>query len=116
VAEINQDIEIWAGEDVIIYVDMGNIDLDAINEIRWHLSETSDADVVEVEKSLNNGILAYPITNRIKIELDSIDTIDLGGNRYFQEIRIWDNVGNQSTVMTGRIKINSTTHIQSQGS
>jgi len=115
--EINQNIEMWAGEDVVIYVDMGSIDIASLDIIKWQLAETSDAEVPEVIKTLDDGIEIEYAENRLKITLDSVDTINLGGNRYFQEIRVWDNVeGNQVTITTGRVKINPTTYSQVPGS
>lgn len=115
--EINQNIEMWAGEDVVIYVDMGSIDIPSLSIIKWQLAETSDAEIPEVEKDLMNGIDIEYAENRLKVTLDSVDTINLGGNRYYQEIRVWDNVNNnQVTIALGRVKINPTTYSQVQGS
>jgi hypothetical protein len=123
--EINQNIEMWAGEDVVIYVTLTNIDIEGLIKIKWQLSETADSEIIEVAKYIDNigrvdedsdGITVYPLTNKIKIIIDSADTIDMGGSRYFHEVRIWDNDNKQSTIMTGRIKINATTYSQEEGS
>ena len=111
--EINQNIEMWAGEDVAIYVTLNDIDLSALSRIRWHLAETSDTEIPYVVKEIGTGITVDYNANTLRIDLDSIDTMDLGGNRYYHEIRVWDYADNhQATITIGRIKINPTTYTQ----
>lgn len=115
-AEINQNVEMWAGEDVRIFIRTSNdIILDELSQVKWRLLETPDADETEIEKELGTGLIVLPEHNLIRINLDSEDTIELGGSRYFHEMRVWDLANRQSTIATGRVKINPSAYAQQGG-
>ncbi len=113
--EVNQHIDMWAGEDAIILVHMpSNIDFDAIDKVRWKMSESLDEnDEPEVTKwsSIEDSgggpidIRILPDQKMFRIVLHSRDTITKGGERFFHETRIWSLKNQQATVSVGRIKI-----------
>jgi hypothetical protein len=107
VPEINQNVEMWAGEAISLYV-TGIVPEDFDN-IMWRLLETKDATEYVLEKSLDEGSISIVGTDII-IDLNSSDTIDVEPNRYFHELRVWS--GNDpNTVAIGRLKINPSTFI-----
>ena len=113
---LNQDFEFWAGEDVIVFVVIeGLVNLSGIHKALWRLLETPDSPDGAVEKYWCNDDVSDDLTrdfdnNRFILRLRNDDTRELGGSRYFHEFRIWDGYNNETTVLTGRIKINPTTY------
>ena len=109
--QINQNIEMWAGEAINIHIHTSLPT--TIYDIRWRVLETpEDNESVIPEKSLLGTGLQI-INDKIVIDLQFEDTKDLGGNRYLHEVRVWSgDIGDKpNTIATGRIKINPSTFV-----
>ena len=120
-AEIEQNIEFWAGEAVRINIpNIKNLSsIDILDKVEWKLLETPDAGDYLVLKSLTYPP-QHPITideeaMGISIPLRENDTLNIDGGRYYHEIRIWDPTGRPTTIMTGRVKINHTGFTEEAG-
>lgn len=112
---INQNIEIWAGDDVeldIILTEADGetpLDISGTAIVNWALSSAYDIGAILIERSS-----AVPGEITVAISSGSViasifvgDTTDLGGEPYYHEVEVEDG-GATVTVMTGSAKINKT--------
>jgi len=112
--EINQDLEMWAGE--AIDIEIQGVLPEVFDSIIWRVliaPDSTEADDIIITKSWTLGESGGGIElpdNRIKISLQFEDTQELGGNRYFHEARVW-NGSDPNTIATGRLKIIPSTFI-----
>jgi hypothetical protein len=115
VAFENQNIEIWAGDDVELDVSLfeedGTTPLDLTGSVvNWALVSAYDMSLKLISKtsSGSGGITVVDISNGLlKILIADEDTASLGGQPYYHEIEVV--VGGATvTVMTGAVTINKT--------
>jgi hypothetical protein len=102
----NQNFEMFQGDTKNIVVTVTGTDLTGAS-IKWAMKRSVSSTVVDVSKSIGNGISitsASPTSSVFEIKLDPADTINLKGD-YYHEAEVKDAQNNVSTVMTGRISI-----------
>ncbi len=112
-----QDFEMWEGEDLKLII-LGIKGIENVEEdlvfIKWRLAESPESEDTLIEKIWEKDYFEEEISvnqNTIMINLKSDDTKGLGGNRYYQEVKIIDINGNKNPILTGTAKINSSAFV-----
>jgi hypothetical protein len=88
VAGLNQNFQLFRGEDKVLLVDMTGYDLATATALEWWLARSSYA---EGEDILINKILGAGITvtdAKLEITLTSADTAALSPDIYYHELRL----------------------------
>lgn len=116
-AETQQDFTIWAGNDVVIRIDVEmNEDQVLLGaDIRWWLAPTKwSTDRVLIRKRLGDGIEMDPDDQTaFLVSLDAADTEGMHGC-YYHEAEVIETNSKVSTVTTGTVTIRPTI-IQADG-
>ncbi len=108
IAKKGQDFEIFEGEDIILHIhNVKNLDeLGDLYSVQWRVLESPESENVLIAKDLDGGIELED--NHIIITLDAEDTQELGGNRYYHEVRIKQTItSGVATLTIGTLKINA---------
>lgn len=106
VAQIEQDLEMWAGEGVNIII--RGVSTGDYDDASWRVLADRTSTTPIIEKKLGAGLIDDG--NQIIVQLSYNDTFELGGGRYFHELRTW--LGSApNTASTGRLKINPSSFI-----
>lgn len=102
-----QNIEMWAGETVRIYLTIDNIQSlsTEISDLWWKLKELRSAGDDLIYKRLGVGNQIIISGNSAVISLDKSDTENLSGV-YHHEARAVGANGREATVAVGRCTIN----------
>lgn len=106
-ARINQDFDLFAGEDRVISFKIEDqngyeIDLDGASAI-WVLARSSGNFIKVAEKTTTNGGI-YIEDNKFNVVLNNSDTNLLQGE-YNYELRMTDSENKQSVVAVGTVQI-----------
>jgi len=104
-ANLNQNFQLFAGEDKVITVDMTGYDAAIATVIDWWMATSpyaldAEGDVV-IKKVLGDGIELNG-TN-IDITIDSIDTATVKPELYYHELKLTLADGTVKVAMTGNI-------------
>lgn len=112
-AMTNQNVEMWAGEAINIII-RADLPIE-YTDIKWRLLDSRDSTDPIVEKSLLSTPFGMEINEdgNLVVSLEYEDTYELGGERYFHELRIWQSA-QPNTVATGRLRINPSTFVVGQ--
>jgi len=101
VALVNQDFEMWAGDDIhLVFTIRGTTgeDLQYASKIKWALSRSVRGPKLIDKEGTGIG-------NQVIIEIASEDTEDLRPGRYYHELEITDFEGRVSTAAIGSARI-----------
>jgi hypothetical protein len=112
--QINQDIELYAGDDKeiisTVYDDDGNVvSLSGLTAAQWILKKRAK-DVNEIlSKTLGSGIVVTSASAGIlTTTLNSVDTQTMDPGTYYHELRIKNASSKTGTVLVGTFIINPT--------
>lgn len=108
----NQNVEIYAGNDVKLDISL----TDSVNDpvdltgaiVRWALASAYDPGLALVTKSsLVSGqvTITDAASGLVQVNLTSMDTASLGGQPYVHEAEIIDTINAKMTVLTGTMTI-----------
>jgi hypothetical protein len=95
-ALVNQDIELWSGDDTKIDVVLtqadGTTPIDLTNVVlRWTLLDGYDRSHILVEKVSGNGIdIVDLVSGSVQILVAASDTRELGGQLYLHQLLLHD--------------------------
>lgn len=109
-AAANQDFTIWAGNDVVLRIDVEMAEDQVLlgADIRWWMAPTKFSSLINVRKSLGEGIeLAEDSQTAFEVTLDAADTDGLHGC-YYHEAEVIETNGKVSTVTVGTVTIRPT--------
>jgi hypothetical protein len=102
-ATMNQNCQLFVGEDKVITVDMTGYDLANLTTIEWSLALSPfsvDPDIL-IKKSQSAGITVG--STSIDIAIDAIDTAGMRPELYYHELKIVEADGKIKVAMTGNI-------------
>ena len=119
--EIKQDFSIWAGEDIDIVITGINMMLlteNGINDIIWRVTDTADAIESLIEKTyITHDISIDEEAGTVNFRINALDTKDIGGSKYYHELRVIDGLDTHYVGFIGKMKIyNSNTIDTIEGS
>lgn len=114
-AALNQNIEIWAGDnnelDITLFEEDGTTPINVEGAvINWAISSVFDYSVKLANKSstyIEEIELSVPESGQIKVFLLPDDTKNLGGEPYVHEVEV-NSGGKTVTVLRGNVTINKT--------
>ena len=115
-AQINQNITMWAGDDITITTQVLDctdtaVDLTSIESAQWVLKKYSEDVAILLTKTVGAGIaITDATTGTMVIVLEAADTQDIEPGDYYHELRI-DNNSAITTVSTGKFVITATEDI-----
>jgi hypothetical protein len=102
-ATLNQNFQLFCGEDKLITVDMTGYDLANISSLTWKvaLSPYSVDEDILLTKEQSAGIAVSGTS--INITVDAVDTADIHPDLYYHELKLVEADGKIKVVMTGNI-------------
>jgi hypothetical protein len=105
-AALNQNCQLFVGEDKTIEVDTTGYDLAGATKIEWWMAKSpyslANGDVL-IRKSLITGItLADP---GLTIDIDAADTVSIKPELYYHELKLTLADGSIKVAMTGNILV-----------
>ena len=109
-ADIGQNLEIWAGYDWEIDVDI--FDDDQVTpmpmtglSLQWFLASVYDRSRTIIEKTSTAGGIVISDPGAATIILNDTDTSVLGGQPYYHELAVIDAAGTVKPVLSGSVTI-----------
>lgn len=111
-AQENQNISAWIGDDFVITLTVYNIDGDEVNitnlnDALWVLKRHGASETSFVSKTLGAGIAIIDGPGGVlTVTVDAADTADLVPGIYYHEIRIVDSSNLITTIMSGTMTLN----------
>jgi hypothetical protein len=100
-AGLNQNCQLFCGEDKVIKVEMTGYDLTTATGLNWWLARSPYAIETMLAKFLNSGIEVNGTA--IEITIDSTDTEMIIPEIYYHELRVVLADGSLKIAMTGNI-------------
>jgi hypothetical protein len=104
-AGLNQNCQLFRGEDKLINVTMTGYDPATATSLQWWLAKSAwseDPDIL-IKKSLTEGIVASP--EGIAITVDAIDTVAIPPDLYYHELKIVQADGTIKVAMAGNVVV-----------
>jgi hypothetical protein len=98
-AGMNQNFQLFCGEDKIVSIEMTGYDLDAATSLSWWLARSPYAVETLLTKDLISGIVING--TKADITLSRIDTEMIKPEIYYHELRIVQADGSLKIAMTG---------------
>jgi hypothetical protein len=107
-AGLNQNCQLFRGEDKAINVTMTGYDPATAMELQWWLAKSAwsldtEPDEVLIKKSLTEGIAVTG--SDVTITVDAIDTVAILPDLYYHELKIVQADGTIKVAMAGNIVI-----------
>jgi hypothetical protein len=110
IAGLNQNCNLFRGEDKVISVGMTGYDLVTAASLKWWMATSPYALVALLEKSLGSGI-AVNGTNA-DITITAADTADVVPEIYYHELRINLSDGSSKVAMSGNIVVRMSLNVE----
>jgi hypothetical protein len=110
-AEVNQDFEMFRGDDATLVISVKNADgspknLTGSTAIRWAMSRSPSDDVALISKTLGSGVSYIDqIGGVFQVQIAAADTEDLSPRSYYHEAEVTDASNRKSTVLIGTVAI-----------
>jgi hypothetical protein len=102
-ATLNQNFQLFCGEDKLITVDMTGYDLATVSSLTWKLALSPYAvnEDILLTKVQSSGIAVSGTS--IEITIDAADTIDIKPDLYYHELKLVEADGKIKVAMTGNV-------------
>jgi len=107
-AGLNQNCQLFVGEDKIISVEMTGYDIATAKSIEWWMAKSAwslddEPGEVIIKKSLTNGIAVSG--TKLDITIDAIDTVSIKPDLYYHEVKIVLQDDKVKVAMAGNIML-----------
>jgi hypothetical protein len=102
-AALNQNFQLFCGEDKVVSVDMTGYDLATVTSLEWKLARSPysmDADIL-ITKVQSDGIAVAGMS--LEITIDAEDTFGLKPDLYYHELKLVEADGKIKVAMTGNV-------------
>jgi hypothetical protein len=102
-AALNQNFQLFCGEDKVITVDMTGYDLATVTSLTWHLALSPYAvdQEILITKVQSDGIAVAGTS--LDVTIDAEDTIGLKPDLYYHELKLVEADGKIKVAMTGNV-------------
>jgi hypothetical protein len=114
-AAVNQNFELWAGEDKLVtftVYDVNNalVNLTGVTQIKWALSDKTNTRVLQALLSGGDGdvvVLAQSggTLGQFTVQIEGADTTGLAPGQYLHQAFVTDASGNSEVVTEGQVTL-----------